>query len=194
MTKPLDLINKKFGRLLVISREPSKKFKTSYFTMFKCICDCGNLYITYGSSLNKGKVLSCGCLKIEKAKKPKGEAGFNDLYGEYKKRSIKSNREFSLSKDEFRKLTKDLCFYCGDVPRNEHIPHHSRSIASREHEKYIYNGVDRVDSSKGYNINNCVTCCKLCNIAKHNLSKMEFYSRIQRIYTYLKNKGEISEP
>lgn len=177
----LELIGKKFNRLTVISKEPNKVFNKSIFSMWKCICDCGNYYIAYGSALNKGKVKSCGCLKIEKARKEQGKAGFNDLYSEYKKRATKSGRVFNLTKESFFLLTQKNCFYCDSSPKNIHIPHHGRSEKSIKHEQYTYSGLDRVDSNKGYLLDNVVSSCKVCNIAKHNMSVSEFFEWIRRV-------------
>lgn len=44
------------------------------------------------------------------------------------------------------------------------------------------NGMDRVLNSQGYTIENCVTCCKICNRAKSNLTIADWV-------TYLKQLG-----
>lgn len=38
------------------------------------------------------------------------------------------------------------------------------------------NGIDRVDSSKGYTVENSVACCKYCNTAKNTMTESEFYT------------------
>jgi len=45
-----------------------------------------------------------------------------------------------------------------------------------------YNGIDRVDNSRGYESGNVVSCCGVCNMLKHVLSKEEFLARIEKIY------------
>jgi hypothetical protein len=45
-----------------------------------------------------------------------------------------------------------------------------------------YNGIDRVDSTKGYFNENVVSCCKVCNRAKSNLSLDEFKEWISKVY------------
>ena len=39
---------------------------------------------------------------------------------------------------------------------------------------YTYSGIDRVDSNIGYEINNVVSCCNICNRAKSNMKLDEF--------------------
>jgi hypothetical protein len=41
--------------------------------------------------------------------------------------------------------------------------------------------VDRIDSGKNYTNDNIVSCCKVCNQAKRDMSISEFYSWVKRI-------------
>jgi len=57
------------------------------------------------------------------------------------------------------------------------------SIGRREKKlKNYINGLDRVDSSKGYIKDNVVTCCENCNRAKLDLTQQEFFAMIKSIY------------
>lgn len=62
MSKPIDLIGKKFGRLTVVERLENN---SRGGTVWKCRCDCGNTKIADGERLRIGKVKSCGCLVLE---------------------------------------------------------------------------------------------------------------------------------
>ena len=53
-----DLTGRIFGRLTVVSKEGNSKWL--------CQCDCGNMTICQGSSLNGEKTKSCGCLRRER--------------------------------------------------------------------------------------------------------------------------------
>jgi len=50
------------------------------------------------------------------------------------------------------------------------------------------NGIDRQDNAKGYIPGNCVSCCRICNYAKHALTLEEFKSWIQRLIEFNANK------
>lgn len=63
MTKAMDLLSQRFGRLIVIEREGNDK---SGKTIWKCVCDCGQTTSVQGSSLKSGTIQSCGCLGREK--------------------------------------------------------------------------------------------------------------------------------
>ena len=64
MPNALNLTGKRFGRLIVIERDYSKKTNNA---LWKCICDCGNSTIAAASNLGKTK-FSCGCFKTESAR------------------------------------------------------------------------------------------------------------------------------
>jgi hypothetical protein len=50
-------------------------------------------------------------------------------------------------------------------------------------------GVDRVDSTRGYTKDNCVPCCKICNVAKNDLSVHEFLTWARRLSKHLPALG-----
>lgn len=50
----------------------------------------------------------------------------------------------------------------------------------RELSKYVYGGIDRVDSSKGYTVDNCVSCCRECNVSKGTMSLEAFLRKLSR--------------
>ena len=54
----IDLTGKRFGKLLVIAKEPVAADGKTYWL---CQCDCGNTCIVYSYSLRKGLQKSCGC-------------------------------------------------------------------------------------------------------------------------------------
>ena len=61
MVKRLELLGKKFGRLLVIKDLGNDK----YGSLWECLCDCGNIVDMNGGTLNGGNIKSCGCLHQE---------------------------------------------------------------------------------------------------------------------------------
>lgn len=68
MGKLEDLSGKRFGSLTVI--EFGGKYQPSGNVYWRCICDCGNITNTTGSSLRSGKSVSCGrCSASKRAAK-----------------------------------------------------------------------------------------------------------------------------
>lgn len=63
---------------------------------------------------------------------------------DYKRSDTIRNLENDLTRDYLTKQLQQNCIYCG----------------------YPSTGLDRIDNSKGHLQNNCVPCCKECNIAR----------------------------
>ena len=64
-----DISNQRFGRLIALY--PTEKRQNGSI-VWHCKCDCGNEYEVITASLTRGRCRSCGCLKQESDKKPKG--------------------------------------------------------------------------------------------------------------------------
>jgi hypothetical protein len=60
----VDLIGKKFGRLLVL--EQVKERTKGRQVKWECKCDCGKICFPLGNHLKSGHTKSCGCFAIEK--------------------------------------------------------------------------------------------------------------------------------
>lgn len=80
---------------------------------------------------------------------------------------LKGTTEF-LTFEEFSNYLCQSCFYCGEQST----------------------GLDRVDSSKGYNPDNIVSCCGTCNMMKFNYNQNFFLSHIEKIHKHLISKVE----
>ncbi len=180
-----DISNQKFGRLTAIEHVGFTKHRNA---IWKCLCDCGNTTNVAQTHLkNTNGTRSCGCLRLERLHKAKaiqaGEAGFNYLYRQYVSGAGKRKLDFCLSKKDFKILVQQKCTYCGTKPNNKIKNPGCKS----GHSEFTYNGVDRVDSSIGYTIDNCVTACKSCNFAKGKMSPSEFVSLAKKIVKYQKS-------
>lgn len=67
MSKHVNLIGKKFGRLTVVQQVESKVYNDgSKCRQWLCKCDCGGEKKVITKSLVTGRTLSCGCLHKEK--------------------------------------------------------------------------------------------------------------------------------
>ena len=67
-----DITGQRFGRLLVIKKHHTKKYKTHSNIYWLCKCDCGNETIVKTSHLKDGGIKSCGCLEKENLEKIAG--------------------------------------------------------------------------------------------------------------------------
>lgn len=84
MRKKLDLVGKKYERLLVIAESPSISGQP---TRWLCKCDCGNETIVFGMNLKRGLTRSCGCYSKESHLKhgmsKRGEGAKNNEYSSW---------------------------------------------------------------------------------------------------------------
>ena len=62
MTKKIDLVGQRFGRLTVV--EESGRDSNGR-VMYLCKCDCNNYTVVRAYSLRNGSCRSCGCLRKE---------------------------------------------------------------------------------------------------------------------------------
>lgn len=156
-----DISGQKFGRLTAISFVEMKD-KRAYWN-FNCECGKQSIVLS-GKSVRTGNTKSCGCLWMEAISLPRGEANINAHYLEYKIAAKKCKRNFSLTKEEFKKLTINTkCYYC-DAPSR---------------------GIDRTNNLIGYEYTNCVSCCKHCNMAKGTKTTSEFLDMVENIHNHM---------
>lgn len=165
-------IGKKFGRLTVL-RTVRKSFnKPQSFTHYECICDCGNKVIT--SLIN---ARSCGCLQRElvgeRSRKALGFAAKTAVWNYYRRNAKTRKLSWKLSRKQFENIVSGVCYFCKIPPES--------LWTTPEGSEFCRNGIDRLDSSKGYEVSNCVPCCKICNRAKNNLPLDLFLTWIERL-------------
>lgn len=84
------------------------------------------------------------------------------------------NHVFFLTREQFEKLINGNCEYCSSPPK-------SRKMDYGKNNWLYYNGIDRVDNTAGYTIENCVSCCDVCNRMKSNMDKDVFISHCKKI-------------
>lgn len=85
---------------------------------------------------------------------------YSSIIGNAKGRKI----PFNLSEEQVSNLLQQNCYYCGEP---------------------IADGIDRIDSSKGYNIDNVVPCCGICNRMKNKYPLNIFLDKITKIHNNL---------
>lgn len=163
-----DLTGQRFGLLTVICRVTGSRRR---LTLWLCKCDCGNEKVVDRSSLLSGNVKTCSDRKCTAKIK-------NINFNPYEKRvrqgyvalnsvAKRKNYRMEITAEQFKDLLYKDCYYCGskfqDSPKG-----------------FSYR-LDRLDSSKGYTMDNVVPCCTICNRAKSTLSVEEFQNWIRGI-------------
>jgi hypothetical protein len=137
-------------------------------------------------NLITGNTVSCGCLRRENSHEAAKamhaanmkpiESARNRVKYQYEHGAYLRNLDFFLSEAEFDDLILGSCFYCGTRDSNV-----SRTASGT----FEYSGIDRVDSKKGYEVSNCVSCCNTCNMMKKAMSFAKFIVHVKKIYNHI---------
>ncbi len=193
-------IGQKINRLEIIAKTTGPNPKRTYFIL-KCVC--GKDTILDSCSIKNTQ--SCGCLRSEQMKAisllnrlPDGETSHNRFFHSYTNRAKIKKLEFSITKEQFRDLTQKNCAYCNSEPKPYNIYISDGKIAESLAQDNIdrswvkVNGVDRINSSIGYVLSNCVPCCSNCNYAKTDFSVEEFLDLVKKVYEFQKQKELIN--
>ena len=112
--------------------------------------------------------------KVQASNKARNE-NIDYHYSNYKRSAAAKQLAFEIDKETFITLVKSPCHYCGIVQEKG------------------FNGLDRMDSTVGYVIGNCVSCCEMCNYMKKCMSPDVFVKMAQHIDSYSK-KTDIFYP
>lgn len=111
-------------------------------------------------------------VKVVKVRKPREDKGKPRVkykptlpmrYRQYIGRANQKGLTFALTTEEFNHILGSQCVYCGSGSRIT---------------------IDRVDSSLGYVIDNCVPACYVCNMMKYTWDKDEFLGHVVKIYRF----------
>lgn len=168
----------KYHKITVLKKTKEfKKVGKGRLRLWECLCDCGKTFKLYSKQIWRKSPKSCGCWS--------GNDPINtnaiSCRSHYINTAKNKNLEFSLTKEKFKFLIYDNCFYCGSPPAQ---------INKLKDNPYLIprNGIDRINSSKGYTDENSVTCCKICNSMKSSLSQEDFIKHIVKLIKNLHSK------
>lgn len=189
------------GKVKIISFDKVETSKDRHVYFYNYLCVCGTIESApkYSLLASKRKNKNTYCCSIcrknkvsewAKTAKVKYEnpldAKCSTLFSNYRTRSKTKKLEFSLTFDYFKELVTNNCHYCNLAPNK---CRKDRAKSRMGISRIYFNGIDRLDSSQGYTIENTVSCCEDCNKAKRNLSYTQFLNLIKRIYEFkIKNK------
>lgn len=181
MPRFIDIVGEKFGEWTVVEKAGYNKHKA---LLWRVSCSCGSIALRTKNNLKHSN--SCGCKTKERmslarrgkpstARKAYGVSTFNMLRRRYVNRAKEKDIEYSLSDNFLKDTFKKDCMYCGSPPK-------SVMRTKETYGEYVYNGLDRIDSSQGYTEDNVVACCTRCNQMKNDMSVPEFFKKIGEVY------------
>lgn len=142
-----NLIGKKFGKLLVVSRNLEKQKDRN--AMWNCECECGGKRIVMTNHLTNGLVKHCGC-ENEKCRNEFTKTKIHKIWCDMKYR-VKYNKSY---------INKNIKICDEWLGKFGFINFYNWAINNGYKEEKGINGyniltIDRIDNNKGYNPNNC---------------------------------------
>jgi hypothetical protein len=181
----------RFGRLVVIQAGDAQvKFK---LRKHLCQCDCGTVKMVGHNALTlkHGGTKSCGCKQKETIQKHRMLPGIqgiiNRLMYTLRRSAMLRDLPVEITKAEFEYLIRQNCHYCGCEPDQTRASREHRRLEA-EFDNFKYHGLDRVNSDRGYTLDNVVTCCTMCNRMKRDYTYAAFTTKIKTIAVNLATK------
>lgn len=112
------------------------------------------------------------CAAIDKKEYDSTIKKYNAKLKSFIKSAKERNHNWDLTNEEAINYFKQNCYYCkkeSSINKN-------------------MNGIDRVDNKKGYNLENCVSCCSMCNYMKGIFTQEDFINKCIEIAKNHSNK------
>jgi len=134
-----------------------------YRIVWACQCDCGTITTVYAADFKRSLTKSCGCKKVAKH-----NVNAHNLFAQYRHKAKARGIEWALTFDQFLKITEQPCYFTGWLPTQ------SVHRKVKRHPPYLYNGIDRLDNTKGYTLQNAVACNGDVNKAKLAMTEERF--------------------
>lgn len=143
--KAKDLMGKRFGKLVVISRFPenAKNGKSRWL----CKCDCGKESIVVGTQLTRGNTKSCGCKRYETKNQTHGmkHTRIYSIWCDMKKRCNNPKSK------NYNRYGGSGITVCSEWSKN-FVAFYEWSMLNNYNDSLT---IDRIDNSKGYSPSNC---------------------------------------
>lgn len=154
MPNLIDLTGKRFGRLVVVDRAPTKiQASGQRKTMWNCVCDCGARIITQMWCLRSGMSKSCGCFHRDSATAQSTVHGMSGtpehvVWAQMRERCRNPN---SPSWENYGGRGISVC------DRWQEFANFFADMGQRPSPKH---SLERLDVNRGYEIGNCVWATK----------------------------------
>ena len=164
----------RYGKLVVLKRTTNKGSTAA----FLCRCDCGKESIVRGADLRNGHTKSCGCGCIRQGDNNHNWTGHKEINGTYwaqsRRGAEKRNLDFNITIEQAWQLFLDQDRRCA----LSGIELEFATYTSKEEQTA---SLDRIDSSKGYTLDNIQWVHKRINELKWNLTEEELLYWCQKI-------------
>jgi len=171
----LDLVGYKYHWLEVTAKSKSKNGQVYW----NCRCKCGKNIELPTKTITRNERKSCGCWMKSKEYSQSRWSGFGEIHGKWwgnvKRGASQRGHDFNLSiEDAWRLFEKQdrKCVYSGVTLKFSNSVRLSKDTTA---------SLDRIDSNKGYTIDNVQWVHKTVNLMKQGVTDQEFKFWIKAI-------------
>ncbi len=184
----IDWIGREFGLWRVLSQGKRDGY-------LLCLCQgCNNQKEVGKQTLKRGtstKCLQCRYRSQRGKQYPWGppqsslsveEIFVNRLFYRYRQHAEERGLEWKLTREEFSSIIKRDCYWGGCAPKMRFMRKHKKDVKRGRDVGMIANGIDRLDNSLGYTLDNTVPCCKEHNTMKSSLPANRFLELVKSVY------------
>ncbi len=175
----------RFGLLTVVQKTESYQWRAGKKAQYLCRCECGKEQKFLATMLAQGRQDRCKVCAIKN--RPQARNAVSAERRVYNLSVVQRSKKLDLpgellSFKDWSWLVIRPCIYCGSEPKEK--------TWARNNKVVIANGIDRLDSDKGYIKGNCVPCCEVCNRAKNEMSVRQFKEWLFKAYLFNKERYE----
>lgn len=170
---PEDLTGKRYGKLLVIKLS-EKTYSKKRWTMWECLCDCGNTPVVMANNLKRNGSNSCkNCTNLKPAFQTISKRAYEQHWRNAKRRNYDNN----LTQELYTEIIKLPCTYCGQFSIRKNV---NTGITLE------LNSVDRKNNEPYYKLENSQPVCFICQAMKSDMTHKEFLCHMNNINNYVK--------
>jgi hypothetical protein len=185
----IDITGKKYRKLTVLKRVDSNRYGKSKWL---CQCECGKTIITTQNNLHNKKTKSCSCFgRISRSKR--SWKGYKEISSSFltgiRHHAKRKKRIFNITLKEIWNLFLKQNRKCSLSGQELYFP--DRLLYSSSEKRRLGTAsLDRIDSKKGYTIDNVQWVHKNINMAKQNKSDFDFIQMCHTVSDYQRSKNK----
>ena len=175
----IDLTGKKFHKLLVLERSGSNRQGGSSWL---CLCECGKEKVFSSDHLTRKSypVKSCGCEAIKKGPKHSQWTGYEEISGNwFYNHILRERKQKHRTRVPVEITAKEIWDLFLKQDRKCALSGLPLTISGSS--RYNDASVDRIDSSKGYTIDNVQWVHKHINFMKRTYSQDYFIEMCKKV-------------
>ena len=183
--KIVNLVGQKFGKLTVIEKTSSTRGGS---VLWKCLCDCGSEYQATTRHLNRknNTVTSCGCNQFRSGKNHAQWAGYEGISGGWWASHVKHSANCKTRQAIDLSLTMKEAWELYLAQDRKCALTNLDLIIDKDSGKNTAS-LDRIDNTKGYNVNNVRWVHKDINMMKRIYSDEYFIKLCQKVVEHNKD-------